>query len=163
MWNIDRLLKGVFAVILFCLTLNAFGEEGNSDAYDRKELHVIGVYEGPRHFGRPVDDPSGSTINVRVHVQGHPVVLALFNYDPVLWNITADSGVEIKEIVLSSYSGAKFSGVDESAVRITRQNIGIAYEFRQFEAIAPTLKRLTGLDVKSSQGGYKGTEFSVGP
>ena len=144
------------------LTLSVCGAD--AEEYDEgTELHVIGVYEGSRHFGGPVEDPSASTIDVQVHVTEHPVVLALSNYEPVLWNIIPDDGVEIKEIILSSYNGAKFSGIDESRVRITRHMLSIGYRDDQLRAAASGLRALTGLDVKSYQGMYKGRGFSVGP
>lgn len=127
-------------------------------------LHSIGVYEGPRHFGgHPVDDPSPSTIQIRVHAKSHPVVLALFNYEAVMWDITADENAVIKEIILSSAQGSKVKGIDEKAVRVTRKSFGLAYDDRSMERIAPLLKNYTGLDITSFQGSYKGIEFSVGP
>jgi hypothetical protein len=127
-------------------------------------LHSVGVYEGPRHFGgNPVDDPSPSTISIRVHAKSSPVVLALFNYEAVMWNISADENVVIKEIILCSAQGAKIKGIDEADVRVTRKSFGLAYDDKGMELIAPLLKKYTGLDISSFQGSYKGSEFSVGP
>ena len=127
------------------------------------ELHAVGVYEGPRHFGGPADDPSASTINVRVHATKKPIILALYNYESVLWNITADDGVVIKEIILSSYNASRVSGIDEKVVKVTRQDMGLAYDNSTAKSVTPKLMAYTGLDIGSFQISYKGTEFSVGP
>jgi hypothetical protein len=127
-------------------------------------LHGVGVYEGPHHFGgRPVDDPSPSTINIHVHSKSHPVILVLFNYEAVMWNITTDKNVVIKEIILSSAQGAKVKGIDETTVRVTRKDFGYAYSDKPMESITPLLKKYTGLDLATFQGSYRGAEFSVGP
>lgn len=127
-------------------------------------LHGIGVYEGPQHFGGiPVADPSPSTINISVHSKSRPVVLVLFNYEAVMWNVTADKNVVIKEIILSSAEGAKVKGIDETAVRVTRKDFGLVYNDKAMESTAPLLKKYTGLDITTFQGSYRGTEFSVGP
>lgn len=135
----------------------------SASAPSQTELHAIGVYEGPRHFGGPVEDPSSSTINVRVHAKRSPVVLALYNYESVLWNIIADDGVVIKEIILSSYNASKVSGIDEKVVKVSRQDMGIVHDNSTAKSAAPKLMAYTGLDVGTFQTSYKGTEFSVGP
>ncbi|HPW29543.1 MAG TPA: hypothetical protein PLL01_09160 [Rhodoferax sp.] len=80
-----------------------------------------------------------------------------------MWNITADSGVVIKEIILSNAQGAKIKGIDEKTVKVTRKSYGYAYDDKGMQAIAPLLKSYTGLDNSSYQGVYRGAEFSVGP
>lgn len=138
---------------------NVLLEKGaNVSSYGGAELHAIGVYEGPVH--RP-SNPSGSKIDVRIHAKSRPIVLALFNYEAVMWSITSDDGVVIREIILSGAFPSQVSGIDEGAVKITRLSIGLAYDDKTFKTISPKLKESTGLDVKSFQGGYRGTEFSV--
>jgi hypothetical protein len=141
-----------------------FAENSSAAPSQSSELHAVGVYEGPRHFGgMPVDDPSSSTINVHVHATKKPIILALYNYESVLWNIIADDGAVIKEIILSSYNASKVSGIDDKVVKVTRQNMGLAYDNSTAKSVAPKLMADTDLDVESFQTSYKGTEFSVGP
>ncbi len=126
------------------------------------ELHAVGVYEGPRHFGRPAEDPSSSTINVHIYATKKPIILALYNYESVLWNISADKGVEIKEIILSSHNASKVSGIDDKIVKVTRLNMGLAYDNSTAHSVVPKLTAYTGLSIGSFQSSYKGTEFSIG-
>ena len=132
-------------------------------SYGSAEIHVVGIYEGPVHFGRVMEDPSASKVKIRVHAKSRPVVLLLCNYEAVLWDIDSDDGVVIKEIILSSANGAKISGIDDKAVRVTRRVMNCGYESNRIQSVAKKLKEETGLEVKSAQGLYRGTEFSIGP
>lgn len=126
-------------------------------------LHGIGVYEGSYPFGVRHSagyHPDGS-VDVAVHTQSCPVILALSSYEPVVWNIKPDDGVIIKEIILSGYHPSKVTGVDTS-VRITRQGFGVAYQPNAKNTkLAEKLKEYTGLDMVTFQGMYKGKAFSV--
>jgi hypothetical protein len=143
---------------MFLVALLGSGCANLSAQGDGDELHAIGVYEGPVHRPR---DPSGSNISVRIHAKGRPIVLALFNYESVMWNVTASDGVLIKEIILSSAHHAQVSGIDEASVKITRRSIGMAYDDKTMKAVAHKLEEATGLDIKSFQALYRGFEFSV--
>jgi len=126
-------------------------------------LQGIGVYEGSYPSGvrhRAGYHPDGS-IDVAVHTQGRPVILSLSSYEPVVWNIKADDGVIIKEIILSGYHSSKVTGVDAS-VRITWKDFGYSnYRNARTATLAKKLKAYTGLDVETFQGMYTGKEFSV--
>ena len=115
-------------------------------------LHGIGVYEGSYPAGR---------IDIHVRTQGHPVILGLCSYEAVTWNITADDGVVIREIILSGYNKSKVRGVADN-VKITRQAFGYTYEPNaKNSGFAKHVKDYTGLEVESFQGMYTGKEFSI--
>jgi hypothetical protein len=138
-------------------------EKDTSAPWPNATLHAIGVYEGPTHFGgNPVKDPSSSTINVHVHAIDTPIVLALSNYESVLWNIIADDGVEIKEIILSCYNASKISGINEKIIKVTRHDYGHPHKSNTAKRVAPILMAFTGLKLKSFQTAYEGRAFSVG-
>lgn len=126
---------------------------------DGTELHAIGIYEGPIHRG---EDLSDNKVNVKVYKTGQPIVLALFNYEPVVWNIQLDKGAEIKEIILSAPESTQLSVISKKSIKIFRPNFGSTYEdCAFFGRIAPRIKAFNGLNVTSFQGEYRGTGFPI--
>jgi hypothetical protein len=145
------LISIIALLVSGCVNLSTQGD-------NETKLHAIGIYEGPVH--KPTE-PSGSTISVHVYSKGHPIVLALFNYESVLWDITVSDDVVIKEIILSSYHHSQVSGVDEATVKVTRRSLGMGYDDKTMKSATHKLKQATDLDVKSFQTQYRGFEFSV--
>ncbi len=128
-------------------------------------LHGIGVYEGsyPAGAGHSHDSHPDGNVDIEVHTLGHPVILALSSYEPVLWNIKPDEGVIMMEIILSCYHPCRVVGVDNS-VRITRYKYSSGK--RRFGNsregyLTAELKAYTGQDFDSFQEMYTGKDFSV--
>jgi len=136
------------------------GLPSNKKRNDGAELHVIGVYEGPVNRS---SNPSDITVNVRVLSTERPIILALFNYESVVWNITINKGSAVREIIVNSSSGTQLSGIDEKVVKVTRQNIGYtAHEKCTFySAVSSKIQEFSGHDVQSFQGAYNGLEFVI--
>lgn len=62
---------------------------------------VAGIYEARSDHSGADYHPTGT---VHVHVRGNgPVIAVLSSYEPVLWNVTADEGVELQRVVLRGY------------------------------------------------------------
>lgn len=136
------------------------GLPNNKKRNDGAELHVIGVYEGPIHRG---GNPLANKVNVHVLSTERPIILALFNYESVVWNITINKGASVREIIINSSDGTQLSGINEKVVKVTRQNIGYtAYDKCTFNsAVASKIQEFSGHDVQSFQGAYKGLEFAI--
>jgi hypothetical protein len=156
------------------------------------QLHVIGVYEGhdPDDDGRPwwskCDGKSsldchaemtgkkrakGGFVTVNVSITDAPIVLALSAYSKVKWDVQAKPGVQIQKVILSGYHAQSIEGIadttilevytyDASPCDRCYQGNGYFYSYKR-----PHLKltEITGLDVTSFQGKYKGREFAVFP
>jgi hypothetical protein len=69
-------------------------------------FHVVSFFSGEplKKF-----DPRG-TANVRVSCKGEQVILALFSYEEVFWNLTVDPGVQIKKIYVISQKPLHLKG-----------------------------------------------------
>lgn len=136
------------------------GLPSNKKRSGEAELHAIGIYEGPIHRGK---DPSANKVYIKIYSSERPIVLALFNYEAVVWNITINKGAIVQEIIVNSSDGTQLSGINEKTVKVTRQNIGYtAYDKCTFySAVASKIQEFSGLDVKSFQGAYRGIEFTV--
>jgi len=128
---------------------------------DGIEMYAIGIYEGPIHRGK---DPSANKVDVQVYKSDQPIVLALLNYEPVVWNIKPDKGAKVSEIILGASEDTQLTGIRKKGIKISRQNFGYAYEdCKFFQMVAPKLKEFSGLNVTSFQGAYRGTGFPVRP
>jgi TPR repeat protein len=133
----------------------------NEKNRDGIEMYAIGIYEGPIHRGK---DPSANKVDVLVYKSDQPIVLALLNYEPVVWNIKLDKGAKVSEIILSASDDTRLMGIRDKSIKISRQKFGYAYEdCKFFQTVAPKLKELNGLNVTSFQGAYRGTGFPVRP
>lgn len=133
----------------------------NEKNKDGIEMYAIGIYEGPIHRGK---DPSANKVDVLVYKSDRPIVLALLNYEPVVWNIKMDKGAKVSEIILSASEDTQLAGIRNKGIKISRQKFGYAYEDCQFfQMVAPKLKEFSGLNVTSFQGAYRGTGFPVRP
>lgn len=129
---------------------------------DGIEMYAIGIYEGPIHRGK---DPSANKVDVLVYKSDQPIVLALFNYEPVVWNIKMDKGAKVREIIVNASEDTQLSGINKKGIKVSQQRFGsTAYEdCKFFQMVAPKLKEFSGLNVTSFQGAYRGTGFPVRP
>lgn len=133
-------------------------------------LHVIGLYEarGDRRIGY---HPTGE-VKVQIAKQKQPIVLALSAYEPVQWNIEAEPGAVIEKIILNGYHDQKVVGVENIPVKEysyeqTGQSLGdVMYQWNAEQAksqnsLISQLEKLTGSQLNSFQGCYRGTSFQV--
>lgn len=127
-------------------------------------LHGIGVYEG----GYPSGDkhsfsyhPDGH-VEVDIHDTDQPLVIVLSSYEPVVWKLAPDLGVEIKEIIVSSYHPSKVVGLKYS-IKVSRQPFGYSYKsISSNSKFAVKVFEYTGInEFKSYQGSYSGAFFSI--
>lgn len=110
-------------------------------------------------------------IIVNVTDDTRPIILALTAYDRTLWKVTLKEGVRLTKVILAGYHAQQVSGLppdtpietytyDPSPCERCWQ--GAPY-FYSYQGSPAQLKEITGLEVTSYQGRYKGTEFSVFP
>ncbi|MEA5522672.1 hypothetical protein [Limnoraphis robusta] len=137
-----------------------------------KELHLVGVYEShPHHSGN--NHPTGE-IQVKVKRQDKPIILALSSYEPVNWNVQVEPGVEIEKIIVNGYHDQKVTGVSDSKIPIeeySHEGTGkylenFTYQWSSAEnqgtpALVTQLSQLTGTQLTSFQGCYRGTQFEI--
>jgi len=131
-------------------------KETNKDGI---ELHAIGIYKGPLGQEKSLKNK----VNIAVYAAKTPIVLALFSYEKVTWNISLAPGATLKEVILKSSDGIQLTGAKSKSVKVTRPNLGYtAYEDCDFfRRVAPKLKEFSGLNVTSFQGEYRGTGFPI--
>ena len=132
----------------------------NEKNKDGIELHAIGIYEGPIHRGKY---PSANIVDIKVYKSDQPIVLALFNYEPVVWNIKLDKGAKVREIIVNASEGTQLTGINEKTIKVSRQKFGYTADedCQFFQMVAPKLKEFSGLNVTSFQGAYRGVGFPI--
>ncbi|MEL7037352.1 MAG: hypothetical protein AAFO04_17285 [Cyanobacteria bacterium J06592_8] len=135
-----------------------------------RELHLVGVYESHRYHRRN-DHPVGEA-QVKVSRRGKPIILALSSYEPVNWNIQVEPGVEIEKIILNGYHDQKVTGVsgvpiEEYSYEDTGKYLGdFVYQWssvnpQKTPALVSQLNQLTGTQLTSFQGCYRGNQFEI--
>ena len=143
-------------------------------------LHVIGVYEGqtsPGVAGRPsadfhkrhTDKHPERAVVVRISDTSRPLVLAFTAYEKTLWKVDLKDGVKLVKVVLAGYHSQRISGISDSIpIEIYSYDPSPCEHcwqsseyFYSYKAPPKQLKGITGLDVTSFQGRYKGSEFSI--
>lgn len=126
-------------------------------------VHAIGVYEGDYPDGithRGGFHPDGKIeLSVKNNPNASGVILVLSSYEPVNWHIKEDEGVKVEKVILSGHHPSKVTGVD--GIPILRENLGYAYQKSSFSGVETKIKELTGLEVNTFQGGYKGKYFDI--
>jgi hypothetical protein len=133
-------------------------------------LHIIGVYEARSDHGIG-HHPTGE---VKVHVakQKQPMILALSAYEPVQWKIEAEPGAAIAKIIVNGYHDQTVVvdqniPVKEYSYEETGQYLGnFMYQWNAAKDQSATslvnrLEKITGSQLTSFQGCYRGTSFQV--
>ncbi len=133
-------------------------------------LHIIGVYEA-RSDHSIGHHPTGE---VKVHIakQKQPMILALSAYEPVQWKIEAEPGAAIKKIIVNGYHDQTVLvdqniPVKEYSYEETGQYLGnFMYQWnaakdKSATSLVTHLEKLTGSQLTSFQGCYRGTSFQV--
>lgn len=134
---------------------------GLGDAPADAQVHMVGVYEGKRVAGSSSGHPPRD-VRVVARASNRPMVLVLASYEPVNW-IVVNSGARVSAVLLSGYHPSTVSGV--SNVPVLR--IGSAYAYSagsaEYARLRQAVSQYTGArEIRSFQGSYTGTEFSVG-
>lgn len=132
------------------------------------QLYAIGVYAGRAPDTARAGDEEQGVVLVHVRKRTHPLVLSLSAYEPVHWKLVVDPGVVLRRVILTGYHAQTISGLPAgvSVVRHgdARNEPPHYYAYKkddQYFKLAKYLKGLTGLDVASFQGRYKGGDFVV--
>jgi hypothetical protein len=135
-----------------------------------RELHVVGVYEGVA--AKEAGPHATGVADVRLTRRGAPVILALSSYEPVVWRITLDPGVELERVVVAGYYRQRVEGIGTIPVEITtwqddRRTPFFTYRKDSAEYVRAhrALRGMTGIGVTTFQGRYTAPArgFEVGP
>lgn len=142
---------------------NQFPKEMKQYDEQNRTVHAIGVYHG---------DFSESDIRTRgAHREGiidvtiknnpaaSPVTLILMSYESVEWRIRTEAGAKVEKIILSSYLPSRVTGIEN--VPVLREYFGFAYERRSLNKVNLKIREITGSEIKTFQGGYRGKYFDV--
>lgn len=136
------------------------------------ELLIIGVYEtrSDHSFGY---HPQGAA-NVNILNQGSsPLTLVLSSYEPTLWNLNIETGVNINEIILNGYHDQDVTGA--SGITITERSYygtgsyfsSCAYAWPSStggcdtQGLVSGVEAYTGLTLTSFAGTYQATDFTI--
>jgi hypothetical protein len=110
-------------------------------------------------------------VAVSVNDDSRPIVLALTAYDKTYWKVSVKEGVNLKKVILGGYHSQRVSGIPAATPIETytydpspceRCWQGAKY-FYSYEKPPQQLKEITGLEVTSFQGRYKGSDFAIFP
>lgn len=126
-------------------------------------VHAIGVYEGGYSDGvrhRFDFHPEGKVvISIKNNPNAKGVILILSSYEPVLWRIDEEGGTKVEKIILSGNYPSRVTGI--TGIPIFRESLGYAYEKSSFSNMEMKIKEITGLEVNTFQGSYKGKYFDI--
>ncbi len=110
-------------------------------------------------------------IVVNVSDDSRPIVLALTAYDRTLWKVSLKGGARLIKVILAGYHSQRVSGIPpETPIEAytyepspCEQCWQGAKYFYSYQSPPGQLEDITGLEVTSFQGRYKGSEFSIYP
>jgi hypothetical protein len=126
-----------------------------TDIPKNANVSVIGVYE-PK-----VGSRQGGAVTVNIQPAEAPLVLVLSSYEAVRWNVLNPSGRKIAAILLSGYNESTIVG--GSRQRTLRIGSTSVYKLNSpdYEQLKLDVARYVPNTIKSFQGAYAGSEFSV--
>lgn len=138
------------------------GAKNSDDASRMARLECHRKYAGNQLEKEVLVDISDTT---------RPIILALTAYDKTNWKVKLSPGVEIKKVILAGYHTQRVSGVSEGTPIETftsdpspcQRCIQGGRHFYSYESPPMELREITGLEVTSFQGRYKGESFSIFP
>lgn len=131
------------------------------------ELHIVCVYEGTTEKPAGFREHPMGDVTVKVIRTGVPLVLYLGSYEPVRWNVEVGEGVSIHSIIVGGYHDQLVSGAPEEAQVRNLNNEGqrgfYAYskEKPEYQRMVVGLRDMTGLELVSFSGKYRGEEFEI--
>lgn len=131
------------------------------------ELHVISVYEGRTNPGfHP--EPEG-TVTVNVRSRPKPIVLLLASYEPTVWRLQLDPGVQLASVITQGNGIQSVVGTPAGVLiehRAPDSHCGVAYGWEistgeSYPLFITDVRAYTGLVETSFQGCSSGGEFDV--
>lgn len=132
------------------------------------QVHIVGVYEGKgsadvrRAPGQPSGGHPKRDVRVQVRGTGRPMVLVLASYEPVNWIVT-NSGARISAVLLSGYHPSTVTGTGTVPVLRIGSEYAYSPSSSEYLRLRQSVARFTGTrEIRSFQGGYSGSDFSVG-
>lgn len=125
------------------------------------EVAVIGVYQ-PRQDSRATTaqrSPGG--IRVAIGTGTRPLVLVLSSYEPVRWQLQNPGGRRISAILLSGYHESTVAGHSGANVLKIGSNYAYKLDSNQYVQLKQAVSRYVANPVRTFQGAYEASEFSV--
>lgn len=142
-----------------------------NDGQKDKQLDAVPMRQSIECHQKYAGIHAEKEITVNISDNSRPIVLALTAYDRTLWKVFLKRGVILKKVILAGYHSQRVSGIppkvpievyayDPSPCDTCWQGENYFYSYKN---PPEQLKSITGLEVSSFQGRYKGTEFSIFP
>ena len=105
---------------------------------------------------------SADYVNVKLSGAKRPVILVLTSTFKSNWVITADPGIVVKAVIISSSFGGEVMGVNTGKIIRTSAGAG-AYQMNseKYQALDAMVKRETGRSIDKFQGSSRGNSFWV--
>jgi hypothetical protein len=106
---------------------------------------------------------------VNITDDSRPIVLALTAYNKTHWKVSLGDGVILSNVILGGYHSQRVSGIPSEAPIAVYTHDASPCErcwqaprhFYSYQSPPDELKAITGLEITSFQGRYRGTEFSI--
>lgn len=134
---------------------------GLGDVPTDAEVHLVGVYEGRRDAGRTSGHPVGN-VRIVARATGRPIVLVLTSYEPVSW-VVVNVGARISAVLLSGNHPSTVAGIGNVPVLRIGSTFAYAAGSTEYVQLRQAVAQYTGArEIRSFQGSYTGSEFSVG-
>jgi hypothetical protein len=149
-------IRAIMAQRSLTETHSALAQPLLTDVSNNASVSVIGVYEPKRNSANEVGN-----ITVKIQPSAVPLILVLSSYEAVRWNIVNPSGRKIEAILMSSYKDSTIAG--SSRTRTLRIGSTSAHKLGSpsYEQLKRDIARYLPNSIKSFQGTYSGSEFSV--
>ncbi|MDB5770799.1 MAG: hypothetical protein JWM42_1173 [Burkholderia sp.] len=122
-----------------------------SDIPADAQVHMVGVYQG-----------RSRDVSVSVRSGPRPVVLVLASYEPVRWNVS-NQGARIAAVLVAGYNPSTVNGTGNARVLRIGSNYAYKIDSPEYQQLVALVSRYTSAPIRSFQGLYSGSEFSVGP
>lgn len=125
------------------------------------EVSVIGVYQARQEARTGQGQRSAGAIRVAIGPGSRPLVLVLSSYEPVRWQLQNAGGRRISAILLSGYHESTVAGHSGANVLRIGSNHAYKLDSGQYEQLKREISRYVANPVRSFQGAYEASEFSV--
>jgi hypothetical protein len=131
-------------------------KDGRYPVDGKPQLHAIGIY--------------GGDSRVKITYTGAPLIVALCAYEPALWTIEADPGVQLKKVILGGYHQQRVQGLPdgvsiEGQLNEARNETYSYHAFTPLEAhrVAKRLLEIAGMKPTTFQTTYGSYRTPKGP
>lgn len=125
-------------------------------------VEAVGVYQGPKSGLRSEEGRNMGQVTVNVRRASQPVVVVLSSYEPVLWNLKLDPGVQLRAVLVSGYHASRVTGAGSARVLQIGRNYAYAFNGAGYGQLNRDVMQWSGRAIDIFQGRYEGLEFSVG-